>query len=79
MGHKVHPKAMRLGYVQDWRSKWFSPNNMPSLIMEDHQIRTMIHAKFKMAAVSFVGIERAGSFLRVNIHTARPGLVIGAS
>ena len=70
MGHKIHPRSIRLGYIQDWRSKWFAP-------MEDFQIRKVIDDKFKMAAVSYVGIERAGAFLRINIHTARPGVVIG--
>jgi len=77
MGHKIHPKGLRLGYTQDWQSRWFSPNNMPALLMEDFQIRQLIENKFLLAAVSAVGIERAGSFLRVNIHTARPGVVIG--
>ncbi len=77
MGHKIHPKGLRLGYTQDWQSRWFAPNNMPALLMEDFQIRQLIESKFLLAAVSAVGIERAGSFLRVNIHTARPGVVIG--
>ena len=77
MGHKIHPRSIRLGYIQDWRSRWFAPKNMPALIMEDFQIRKIVDDKFKMAAVSYVGIERAGAFLRLNIHTARPGVVIG--
>ena len=77
MGHKIHPRSIRLGYIQDWRSRWFAPKNMPALILEDAQIRKHIDGKFEMAAISYVGIERAGAFLRVNIHTARPGVVIG--
>src|SRR5687767_8430070 len=77
MGHKIHPKSVRLGYIQDWESKWFSLRDMPALIGEDHKIRTLIRERFRLAAVSWVGIERAGSYLRVNIHTARPGVVIG--
>ena len=77
MGHKIHPRSIRLGYIQDWRSRWFAPKNMPALIKEDFDIRKIIDDKFKMAAVSYVGIERAGAFLRVNVHTARPGVVIG--
>ena len=77
MGHKIHPKGLRLGYTQDWQSRWFAPKNMPALIMEDFQIRQLVESRFVLAAVSAVGIERAGSFLRVNIHTARPGVVIG--
>lgn len=77
MGHKIHPKSVRLGYIQDWESKWFSMRDMPALIGEDFKIRTLIKDRFRLAAVSWVGIERAGSYLRVNIHTARPGVVIG--
>ncbi len=77
MGHKIHPKSVRLGYIQDWESKWFSLREMPALIGEDFKIRRLIRERFRMAAVSWVAIERAGAFLRVNIHTARPGVVIG--
>jgi len=77
MGHKINPRGLRLGYTQDWQSRWFAPKNMPAMIIEDKRIRELIESRFKMAAVSFVGIERAGAFLRVNIHTARPGVVIG--
>ncbi len=77
MGQKIHPRAIRLGYIQDWQSKWFSPRTMPALIREDFDIRAMVKERFRLAAVSWVGIERAGSYLRVNIHTARPGVVIG--
>jgi len=77
MGQKIHPKSVRLGYIQDWESKWFSPREIPALIGEDFRIRRLVKERFRMAAVSWVGIERAGSYLRVNIHTARPGVVIG--
>ena len=69
MGHKIHPRSIRLGYIQDWRSRWFAPKNMPALIMEDFQIRKIVDDKFKMAAVSYVGIERAGAFLRLNRYS----------
>ncbi|MBI3551945.1 MAG: 30S ribosomal protein S3 [Elusimicrobia bacterium] len=77
MGNKIHPNSVRLGYIHDWESKWFSLRDMPALIGEDFKIRNLVKQTFKMAAVSWVGIERAGSYLRVNIHTARPGVVIG--
>ena len=77
MGQKIHPKSVRLGYIQDWESKWFSPREIPALIGEDFKIRSLVKTRFRTAAVSWVGIERAGSYLRVNIHTARPGVVIG--
>ena len=77
MGQKIHPKSVRLGYIQDWESKWFSLREMPALIGEDFKIRALIRERFRLAAVSWVGIERSGPYLRVNIHTARPGVVIG--
>ena len=77
MGNKTNPNALRLGYIHDWQSKWFSTKDMPALIGEDFKIRALVMSTFKAAAVSWVGIERAGSYLRVNIHTARPGVVIG--
>lgn len=77
MGNKIHPNSVRLGYIHDWESRWFSLRDMPALIGEDFKIRSLVKNTFRMAAVSWVGIERAGSYLRVNIHTARPGVVIG--
>ncbi|MBI4051213.1 MAG: 30S ribosomal protein S3 [Elusimicrobia bacterium] len=77
MGQKIHPRGIRLGYIQDWESKWFSLREMPALIKEDYQIRSLVKERFRSGAVSWVGIERAGSYLRVNIHTARPGVIIG--
>jgi ribosomal protein S3, bacterial type len=77
MGHKVHPKSVRLGYIKDWDSKWFNLKEMPDFIEEDRRIRTTLKAKLKLASVSRIGIERAGKYLRVNIYTARPGIVIG--
>lgn len=77
MGQKVHPKGLRLSYIKNWDSKWFSPRNMPDLIEEDFRIRRYLKERLKMAAVSRIVIERAGSFQRINIYTARPGIVIG--
>ncbi len=77
MGQKVHPKSVRLGYIKDWESKWFNLKEMPDFIEEDRRIRTYLKDSLKMASVSKIGIERAGKYLRVNIYTARPGIVIG--
>lgn len=77
MGQKVHPKGIRLGYIADWDSKWFSKRDFPALIEEDQEIRRYLKSKLKLAAVSKIVIERAGKYLRVNIYTARPGIVIG--
>jgi small subunit ribosomal protein S3 len=77
MGQKVHPKGVRLGYIKDWDSRWFNPREMPALIEEDQKIREFLKDRLKLAAVSKIGIERTGNYLRVNIFTARPGIVIG--
>jgi small subunit ribosomal protein S3 len=77
MGQKIHPKGLRLGYIQDWQSRWFSPKKMPELIGEDYAIRRMITERFQNASVSWIDIERAGAYLKVSVHTARPGVVIG--
>jgi len=78
MGQKIHPNAIRLGYIHNWQSRWFANfKDMPDLIREDFEIRNIIREKFNMAAVSNVTIERLGSYLRITIHTARPGIVIG--
>lgn len=77
MGQKVHPKSVRLGYIRDWDSKWFNLREMPDLIEEDQRIRRFLKDKLRLAAVSRIVIERAGKYIRVNIYTARPGIVIG--
>ena len=77
MGHKVHPKSVRLGYIRDWESKWFNLKEMPDFIEEDRKIRVYLKDKLKLASVSKIGIERPGKYLRVNVFTARPGIVIG--
>jgi small subunit ribosomal protein S3 len=80
MGHKIHPKSVRLGYIKDWDSRWFNLKEMPDFIEEDRRIRVYLKTKLKMASVSRIVIERRpGKYLRVNIHTSRPGVVIGKS
>ncbi|MDR3125333.1 MAG: 30S ribosomal protein S3 [Endomicrobium sp.] len=75
MGHKAHPKSVRLGYIRDWESKWFSLKEMPDFIEEDCRLR--VYLKNQLKSVSKIVIERPGKYLRVNIYTSRPGLVIG--
>ncbi len=77
MGQKVPPKANRLGYIRDWDSRWFPGKGTPALLVEDQEIRAELKERLKFAAVSKIVIERAGGFLRVLIHTARPGMIIG--
>jgi small subunit ribosomal protein S3 len=77
VGQKIHPGGFRLGFIKEWDSKWFNLRQMPELLEEDRRIRQYLRRKLQGAAVSKIGIERAGKHLRVNIFTARPGIVIG--
>ncbi|MCP4482644.1 MAG: 30S ribosomal protein S3 [bacterium] len=79
MGQKVHPKSLRIGYLYDWDSKWFAKKtaHFADFLEQDIKIREYIKKKYFTAGISSVGIERAGKYVRVNIHTARPGVVIG--
>ncbi len=78
MGQKVHPYGFRLGYNKTWRSRWFAKKEYANLLHEDIRMRRMIKERFQHAGVSDVEIERGGNNkVRVLIHTARPGIVIG--
>jgi small subunit ribosomal protein S3 len=78
MGQKVNPIGFRVGFNRAWRSMWYaSKKDFPTLLYEDAMIRRFIKKKLEGAAVSKVTIERAANRVRVNIHTARPGVVIG--
>ncbi|MBE9503338.1 MAG: 30S ribosomal protein S3 [Proteobacteria bacterium] len=77
MGQKVHPIGFRLGIVKGWDSKWYAKKEYASLIHEDLKIRKFVKKKLFHAGISKIEIERTGNKLRVNINSARPGLVIG--
>jgi small subunit ribosomal protein S3 len=78
MGQKVNPIGFRLGVNQTWRSLWYAnKKDFAEFLAEDYLIRQFIKKKLEQAAVSKVTIERAANRVRVNIHTARPGVVIG--
>lgn len=77
MGQKVHPKGFRLGVIRDWDSRWYADKDYTQLLHEDHKIRKYIKNRFFAAGVSRVEVERAGNRVRVSIHTAKPGIVIG--
>ena len=78
MGQKVHPLALRLGYTKNWRSLWFAERrDYAKNIQEDFKIRKYIREKFLQAAVSMIVIERLAEQIKVRIHTARPGVIIG--
>lgn len=77
MGQKVSPTALRIGFIKDWTSLWFAnKQDYPKFITEDAKIRRYICKKFRQASISKVVIERVGA-VRVKIHTARPGVIIG--
>ncbi len=79
MGQKVHPEAMRVGSIHDWRSNWFSEKNFSEYLDEDIKVREHIVRKLAHAGLADITIRKDAQELEVNIHTARPGIVIGKS
>jgi small subunit ribosomal protein S3 len=77
MGQKVHPIGFRLGVIKTWDSRWFSQKNYAALLHEDFKIRKIVKERLMHAGVSKIEIERAGQKAKINIHTARPGIIIG--
>jgi small subunit ribosomal protein S3 len=79
MGQKVHPEAMRVGYIHDWKSNWFNERHFAEYLAEDIKIREYIVDRLAHAGLSDITIRKDAQELEVNIHTARPGIVIGKS
>ncbi|ACM60833.1 small subunit ribosomal protein S3 [Caldicellulosiruptor bescii] len=78
MGQKVHPKGFRLGIIRDWDSRWFANDkDFEKYVLEDYKIRRHIKEKLYNAGISRIEIERAAKRVKVIIHTAKPGIVIG--
>jgi len=77
MGQKVNPYGFRLGITTDWKSRWFKEKGYKELVIEDWKIRDYLTRQLENAAVSRIEIERSSDRVRVDIHTARPGIVIG--
>jgi small subunit ribosomal protein S3 len=78
MGQKVHPYGLRLGIVTDWKSRWYSEKEYASNVAEDHKIRAYLKGELRRGAISRIDIERIGDKkVQVDIHTGRPGVVIG--
>ena len=77
MGQKVNPIGFRLGGIKTWRSEWFSEKNYSELLHEDLKIRKFLKGKLYHAGISRIEIERAANKAKVNIHAARPGIIIG--
>src|ERR1700742_2301406 len=79
MGQKVHPESMRVGYIHDWKSNWFTERDFSDYLAEDVAIRAHIQNKLAHAGLSDITIRKDANEVEVNIHTARPGIVIGKS
>jgi small subunit ribosomal protein S3 len=79
MGQKVHPEGLRVGYIHDWKATWFNDREFADYLLEDIQIRKHIEDKLAHAGLSSITIRKDKNEIEVNIHTARPGIVIGKS
>ena len=77
MGQKVHPIGFRLGVIRSWESKWYEEKNYARWLHEDIRLREFVKKESQKAGISRVEIERAANKVKINIHTARPGIVIG--
>ncbi len=78
MGQKVNPHGLRVGIIKDWDSKWYADSkNFDEYLIEDYEIRKHIKEKMFIAGISRIEIERFANRIKVTIHTAKPGMVIG--
>jgi len=78
MGQKMHPHGLRVGVIKDWNSKWYADSkNFSDYLIEDHKIREYVKKKLFVSGISKIEIERTAKFVKVNVYTAKPGLVIG--
>lgn len=77
MGQKVHPTGFRLGSTKTWDTRWYADKEYSTLLLEDIQIRDWLKRRLAHASVSKIVIERPAKKARINIHSARPGIIIG--
>ena len=78
MGQKMHPHGLRVGVISDWDSKWYADSkNFSDYLIEDHKIREYVKKKLFVSGISKIEIERTAKFVKVNVYTAKPGVVIG--
>ncbi len=77
MGQKTHPKLFRIGVIDTWDSKWYASHDYTKLLHEDFKIKKFLKSRLYHAGISKIEIERAANKAKINIHTARPGIVIG--
>lgn len=77
MGQKVNPKGFRVGVIRDWDSRWYARKEYSDYLLEDYQIRKYLKKRLYDSGISRIEIERAAGRVKVNIFTAKPGIVIG--
>ena len=77
MGQKVNPHGLRVGVIKEWDSRWYAESDFADYLVEDYNIRKYLKKKLYSAGVSKIEIERASDRIRVIIHTAKPGVIIG--
>ena len=78
MGQKMHPHGLRVGVIKDWSSKWYADSkHFSEYLIEDHKIREYVKKKLFVSGISKIEIERTAKFVKVNVYTAKPGIVIG--
>ena len=77
MGQKVHPKGFRVGILEGWESRWFAEKEYATLLHDDIRIREFIKKRLYHAGIAKIEVERAANKAKINIYTARPGIVIG--
>ena len=77
MGQKVNPHGLRVGIIKDWDSKWYAEKSYADYLVEDYNIRKFLKKKLYQAGISKIEIERASERVKIDIETAKPGIVIG--
>jgi len=77
MGQKVNPHGLRVGIIKDWDSRWYAEKEFANYLVEDHTLRTYIKKTLYSAGISKIEIERASERIKINIYSAKPGIIIG--
>ncbi|WP_304509513.1 30S ribosomal protein S3 [Anaerotignum sp.] len=77
MGQKVNPHGLRVGIIKDWDTKWYAEKEFADYLVEDVEIRKFIKKKLYTSGISKIAIERTAGRLKITVHTAKPGIVIG--
>ena len=77
MGQKVNPHGLRVGVIKDWDSKWYAEKDFADLLVEDYKLREYIKKNLYTSGISKIEIERASERVKISVHTAKPGIVIG--